>query len=79
MNEINPEVVNKINELIGLDRSLLSEENSNEIVLKLKNKINSLRDNFIVNMPYEYNNESDFGKLCSKIENLSAKFGQNQS
>ena len=73
---LNIEVVNKVNELIGLDRSLLSSANSKELVLKLNNKINSLRDNFIVKMPCQYNDVSEFGKLCSTIDELSVKFEQ---
>ena len=75
MASLNPEVISKVNELFGLDRSLLSNpDSSNEIVNKLRNKIDSLRDNFIVSMPLEYKNESEFSKLCSKIDNLSGKY-----
>lgn len=72
---ISPEVVNKINELIGMDRSLLtSDENANELVNKLRNKIDALRDNFVVSMPFELNNEGEFGKLCGKIESLADQY-----
>lgn len=75
MSELSQDVVNKINDLIGLDRSVLSSaESSSELVNKLKAKIDSLRDNFIVSMPREYNDESEFGKLCNKIESLSSRY-----
>lgn len=75
MTELNPEVVNKLNELIGLDRSLVSnDESCSELVNKLRNKIDALRDNFTVNMPLQYSNEGEFGKLCAKIEGLSSRY-----
>ena len=71
--ELNKEIIDKVNDLIGIDRSLLSKENTSELVFKLKNKINSLKDNFIVNLPHQYNEEGEFIKLCSKINNLKER------
>lgn len=76
---LSTEVVNKINELVGLDRSLLSsDEKTNELASRLRNKIDTLRDNFIVSMPFEFNkNEGgghEFGALCVKIENLNCQY-----
>lgn len=73
--ELSREVVNKVNELIGLDRSVLSsDEKANELVNKLRNKIDALRDNFKVSMPFELNDESEFGKVCAKIESLTSQY-----
>lgn len=75
LNELCPEVVNKVNELIGMDRSLLSSnENANEIVNKLRNKIDALRDNFVVSIPCEVNNQGKFGNLCGQIESLADQY-----
>jgi hypothetical protein len=71
--EITQEVIDKVNELIGSDRGLLSPENSNELISKLRNKINSLKDNFIVNLPLQYNDEKEFLKLCAKISDLKKR------
>ena len=67
------EIYMKINELIGADRSQLNKENSAELVLKLKSKINSLKDNFVVNLPPKYNDENEFANLCSKISALKSR------
>lgn len=75
LNELSPEVVNKVNELIGMDRSLLSSnESANEIVNKLRNKIDALRDNFVVSIPCEVNNQGKFGNLCGQIESLADQY-----
>lgn len=73
--ELSPELIDKINDLIGLDRNLLAnKESSNELISKLKNKINTLKDNFIANLPYKYtNDETEFLNFCSKIQNLKLK------
>lgn len=73
--ELNQELVDKINDLIGLDRNLLqNKENYNEVILNLKNKINTLKDNFIANLPYKYTNDAtEFENFCSKIQNLKLK------
>ena len=71
--ELNSEIAEKINDLIGLERIQLSKENTNELIVKLKNKINSLKDNFIVNLPHQYNDEVEFLKLCTKIANLKER------
>lgn len=76
MSTLNVEVVNIINDLIGLDRNLLSKEGTNEIIGKLNSKIDRYKDDFMVNLPYEYTNESEFNRLCSKIENLDEKLAR---
>ncbi len=74
--EITQEVIDKVNELIGSDRSLLSPENSKELILKLKAKINSLKDNFIVNLPHQYNDKNEFLKFCTKIGDLKKRLDE---
>ncbi|CAF0708520.1 unnamed protein product [Brachionus calyciflorus] len=75
--EITKDLADKINDLIGLDRSLLSNnEKSSEIALKLKNKINTLKDKIVVNLPYKFNtnDHDEFLEYCNKIENLKVQF-----
>ena len=74
--KINDEVIDRVNELIGSDISLLTAENSKELIAKLKAKINSLRDNFIVSLPHQYNDKNEFLKFCNKINDLKERLDE---
>lgn len=64
------EVVEQINDLI-LDRSQLKKENAAEIVDKLTSKRDTLKENFVLNMPFNFNDEQEFSELFKRVDLLN--------
>lgn len=62
-------VAEQINDLI-VDRSLLKKENAAEIIDKLTSKRDTLKENFVLNMPFNYNDEQEFSDLFKRVDLL---------
>lgn len=66
--ELNAELVDQLNDLIGADRAKISADSSNELIQKLTFKMNAIKDNFVVNLPHQYNDQNEFLSLCEKVK-----------
>lgn len=64
------EVVDQINGLI-LDRNQLKKENAAEIIDNLTSKRDALKENFVLNMPFNYNDEQEFSNLFKRVDLLN--------
>ena len=64
------DVVEQINNLI-IDRKHLKKENAAEVIDKLTNKRDTLKENFVLNMPFNYNDDQEFSGLYKRIDVLS--------
>lgn len=65
-------IIDIINETIGIDRkNLLS--NASSLIDKFKIERDKLRNNFITNLPINYNDETKFNNLSSDINKLHEK------
>jgi hypothetical protein len=74
--ELTDEIVDKVNDLLGTDLNRLAPEHVNELITKLKSKINNLKDNFICNLPHQYSDEAEFFKLCEQIAELKERLAE---
>lgn len=66
--------IERINEMIGVDRSKLNEENSKEIVERLEFKLAEIREKFFVNLPANFKEKEDFIDRAKSIKGLVSKF-----
>lgn len=73
------EIIEQINDLLNNDRAQLKKENSAEIISKLINKRDTLKENFLLNLPFNYNNEKEFADLFSRIETMNKTLGKIKS
>lgn len=64
------EVVDQINGLI-LDRNQLKKENAAEFIDNLTSKRDALKENFVLNMPFNYNDEQEFSNLFKRVDLLN--------
>ncbi len=73
------EIVDQINDLLR-DRSCLKKDSATEIISKLTDKRDQLKQSFILNMPYNYSNEAEFADLFQRVElmNSSVKCLKNE-
>ena len=63
-------LIEQINELLLGGRSQLKKEAATEIKNKLLAKRETLKENFIVNLPSNYSNEKELLELFVRIDNL---------
>lgn len=73
---ISPDTVKKLNGLIRIDQSFLSDNDKfSQICIKLKSKINVLKDSIAVSLPNQLSDlsQNDFSNFCAKINFLSEK------
>jgi len=68
--------IEKINEMIGVDRSKLNEENSKEIIERLEFKLAEIREKFFVNLPANFKEKEDFIDRAKSIKSLVSKFDE---
>jgi hypothetical protein len=66
--------IERINEMIGVDRSKLNEENSKEIIERLEFKLADIREKFFVNLPASLKEKEDFDDRARIIKSLVSKF-----
>ena len=65
-------LIEQINELLLVGRSQLKKEAACEIKNKLIAKRENLKENFIVNLPPNYNNEKELLELFNRIDGLKS-------
>ena len=69
---MDPKLIEQINELLLAGRSQLKKDAATDIKNKLLAKRETLKENFIVNLPSNYNNEKELLELFDRIDNLKA-------
>jgi hypothetical protein len=67
-------LIDFINETIGVDRKNLVEPRK-YLIEKLKRERDKSRENFIANLPINYNDENKFDNLSNDINKLHEKIG----
>jgi hypothetical protein len=67
-------LIDIINETIGVDRKNLVEPRK-YLIEKLKRERDKSRENFIANLPINYNDENKFDNLSNDINKLHEKIG----
>jgi hypothetical protein len=66
--------IERINEMVGVDRSKLNEENSKEIIERLEFKLAEIREKFFINLPANFKEKDDFFDRAKSIQSLVSKF-----
>jgi hypothetical protein len=72
--ELSNSLIDIINETIGVDRKNLVEPRK-YLIEKLKRERDKSRENFISNLPINYNDEKKFDNLSNDINKLHEKIG----
>ena len=72
-------LVDQLNDLLNNDRNQLKQDNVKEIINKLVSKRDNLKENFVLNLPFNYNNEKEFSEFFQRMDMLTKELGDLKS
>jgi hypothetical protein len=80
------DTIEGINNVLGLDRTKLREQDSEELILKFEARLQTLKERFIVNLPFnkqesanDSSNHCEFASLINKLKNLKQSLNEIKS
>jgi hypothetical protein len=80
------DTIEGINNILGVDRTKLSDQESDELILKFEAKLQTLKERFIVNLPFNKqespigsSSHYEFASLINKLKNLKQNLSEIKS